>query len=464
MLNLPSRTILITGARGYVGSKLVDSLIRQTHHKLRCLVRQTKGSEHWPDEVDVVVGDLADTGTLSQAIKGVDTAYYLIHSMAAKGDFVEKDRLIATQFSQAAKRAGVKRIVYLGGLGSDETLSTHLASRQEVGRLLRESGIPTVEFRASVIIGPGSLSYELIRALVRRLPIMVIPKWVQMAAQPIAVDDVISYLQAALYLPEGKSEVYEIGGPDRLSYLDLMREYAQQRGWRRWFLKVPFLSLSLSSLWLNLVTPVYARIGRKLINSVRHATVVNDTSALRDFPIEPMAVKKAVSHAIDQEPVLVIYAVQQIEVTRSAEIAFEPIVRIGGKQGWYYANWLWQLRGWLDRLIGGMGMRQGRRDPYQIAVGDQIDFWRVDAYEPHRRLVLSAEMKLPGNAWLEFEVQKRGKKSVITQRAYFEPKGWMGLCYWYGLYPLHYIIFRGMLRGIVKEALSCQRASEKKII
>lgn len=299
MLHSPSRTILITGARGYVGSKLVAVLSRQTSHRLRCLVRQVNDRDHWPDEVDLVVGDVANPDTLTRAMEGVDTAYYLIHSMAAKGDFVERDRLMAKRFAQAAQRAGVKRIVYLGGLGRDESLSAHLASRQEVGRILRESGIPTVEFRASVIIGPGSLSYELIHALVKRLPVMVIPKWVQMAAQPIAIDDVVSYLQAALYLSEQESVVYEIGGPDRLSYLDLMREYAQQRGWRRWFVKVPFLSLSLSSLWLNLVTPVYARIGRKLINSVRHATVVNDTSALRDFPIQPMAIKQAISQAID---------------------------------------------------------------------------------------------------------------------------------------------------------------------
>src|SRR5581483_4475353 len=364
---------------------------------------------------------------------GVEVAYYLVHSMGSRGAFAEADRAAAENFARAAAAAGVRRIVYLGGLGDEHAaLSPHLRSRHEVGRILRANHPEVIEFRASIVIGSGSLSFEMVRALVERVPIMVMPRWVDVPAQPIAIEDLLGYLVAALDVGGvgGQSPVYEIGGAERVSYAEIMREYARQRGLRRVMIRVPVLTPGLSSLWLGLVTPLYARVGRKLIDSIRHPTVVRDDAASRVFGIRPRGLREAVAIALRQEEVRGV-ATRWSDALSSADVrapardtrfrrrrvdarsvrvsfppaaAFAPIRRIGGATGWYFADWLWSLRGWLDLLVGGAGMRRGRPDPERLRVGDTLDCWRVEAFEPDRRLLLTAEMRLPGRAWLEFEV------------------------------------------------------------
>jgi tryptophan-rich sensory protein/uncharacterized protein YbjT (DUF2867 family) len=446
--------------------------------RVRCLTRHPEFlSARVKDNVEVVRGDVLDRESLSAAMVGVETAYYFVHSMGSADDFEEADRRAAQNFAEAAREAGVERIIYLGGLGDEgNQLSPHLRSRHEVGRLLRSTGVQVLEFRASIVLGSGSLSFEMIRALVEKLPVMITPRWVAVPAQPIAIEDLLKYLVAALQLSESDSRVYEIGGADQVSYGELMREYARQRGLRRLFIRVPVLTPRLSSLWLGLVTPLYARIGRKLIDSIRHPTLVRDPSALSDFDIRPVGYREAIAAALRNED-------REIAETRwsdavsssfatcswagvrfgnrlidsrvesspvSPEHAFVPIRRIGGDRGWYYADGLWKLRGLLDLLIGGVGLRRGRRDRDQVRVGDTIDCWRVEAYEQDRRLRLLAEMRLPGRAWLEFEVQPTMSGSQVRQTAMFDPVGLTGLAYWYLVYPLHQLVFAGMLRGIVR--------------
>jgi hypothetical protein len=371
--------------------------------------------------------------------------------------------------------------VYLGGLATGEaTLSKHLRSRIETGEVLRESGVSVVEFRASVVVGSGSLSFELIRALVERLPIMVCPRWVSTLAQPIGIDDLLGYLVTALDLPDRESRIFEIGGADQASYGDLMREYARQRGLTRVMVSVPLLTPHLSSLWLGLVTPVYARVGRELIEGLKNPSVVTDPAALSVFAIRPVGFRDAIARAMRYEdrafaltrwsdarssggaPLPLaetrfgskLVDARQVHVDVDADRAFIPIARIGGDRGWYFATWLWRIRGVIDLLMGGVGMRRGRRDPNAPAVGDTLDFWRVEAYEPGRRLRLAAEMKVPGRAWLEFEVEPVADGAVVHQTAVFEPVGLFGLLYWYALSPVHAVIFGGLLRAIARRARS----------
>jgi uncharacterized protein YbjT (DUF2867 family) len=412
-------------------------------------------------------------------MEGVTHAYYLVHSMSAAVDFVGRDRAGASSFAASAAAAGVGRLIYLGGLGSGPYLSPHLTSRQEVGRILRESGVPTIEFRAAVIIGSGSLSFEMIRALVDRLPVMIAPRWVRITTQPIAIEDVVSYLRQSIDSPLTGSEIYEIGGSERVTYQDLMLEYAHQRGLKRLMLPVPVLTPRLSSLWLGLVTPIYARVGRQLIESLPHETVVHDGRAQAVFGVHPRGFRAAVARAIDQED-------REFAATRWSDAlasrletrgwggdafgsrlvdsrfieldcpsanAFKVIQKLGGETGWYFGNWLWRLRGLLDLAVGGAGMRRGRRDQTRLAVGDTVDFWRVEAIEDNRLLRLSAEMKLPGRAWLQFEIEPRGDAAcTLRQTAIFDPVGLAGLAYWYGLYPLHTLVFAGLLRGIASRS------------
>jgi uncharacterized protein YbjT (DUF2867 family) len=477
---MTAKLILITGATGYVGGRLLPLLV-EDGWRVRCLARQPERlSSRVPAGVEVVPGDVLDAASLSAAMQGVEAAYYLVHSMGATGDFEEQDRLAADNFASAAAAAGVQRIIYLGGLGEDEAdLSAHLRSRHEVGERLQAQGVPVIEFRASIIIGSGSLSFEMIRALVERLPVMVTPRWVRVTAQPIAIGDVLSHLRAALTVEVGnRSRTIEIGGPDRVSYGDLMREYARQRGLRRWMIPVPLLTPRLSSLWLGLVTPLYARVGRKLVDSLRHPTVVRDDSAQRLFAIRPIGVREAIASALRNEDSS--YAAtrwsdalsaagtprqwggtrfgNRLVDSRSMTVMAEPcavfaaVERIGGATGWYYASWLWTLRGWLDLLMGGVGMRRGRRDPEHLRMGDTLDCWRVESIEAGKRLRLAAEMKLPGRAWLEFEVRPDGGKARLRQTATFDPLGLWGLAYWYAVWPLHQLVFAGMLRGLATSA------------
>ncbi len=467
--------VCLTGGTGYIGGRLLP-LLESRGGRVRCLSRRPESLQgQVSSATEVVRADVLDRDSLAAALEGVGVAYYLVHSMGAQGDFEKNDRRAAANFASAARERGVRRIVYLGGLGDpDRQLSAHLRSRQEVGRILKSSGAQVIEFRASVIIGSGSLSFELIRALVERLPMMICPKWVSTPAQPIAVEDVLKYLLAALDLEESDSQVYEIGGPEQVSYKDIMREYARQRGLRRLMVSVPVLSPRLSSLWLGLVTPVYARVGRKLIEGVRNPTLVRSSAALEAFDIRPRSLSDAIRRALineDRELAQTrwsdalssggdppkwggrrvgshIVDSRVVHVDAPAGAAFAPIQQIGGQAGWYCANRLWRIRGLLDLLVGGVGMRRGRRDPIHLRVGDALDFWRVEAFEPEQRLRLAAEMRLPGRAWLEFEVSEDEGGSKIRQTAIFDPVGLQGLAYWYALYPMHQLVFAGMLKEI----------------
>jgi uncharacterized protein YbjT (DUF2867 family) len=479
--------VLLTGATGYVGGRLLRAL-EDRGDRVRCLVRNPEHlASRVASQTEVVAGDVVAGEGLAQALSGVETAYYLVHSMGSAGGFEEEDRRAARNFGAAAGTAGVGRIVYLGGLADESReLSPHLRSRLEVGRLLRESGVAVIELRASIVIGSGSLSFEMIRALVEHLPVLVLPRWVSTPAQPIGIDDLLAYLLEAMSVKTTGRSVYEIGGADRMSYADLMREYARQRGLRRVMLPVPVLTPRLSSLWLGLVTPLYARIGRKLIDSIRHPTVVRNDAARRSFRVVPSDVRTAIARALENEdrefaetrwsdalsasgaappsfggvrvgPRLV--DSREVELPVPASSAFTPVRRIGGRTGWYRCGWLWQLRGFLDLLVGGAGMRRGRRDPDQAAVGDTIDCWRVAGFAPDRSLRLAAEMRLPGRAWLEFEVSPCEGGSRLRQTAVFQPSGLVGLAYWYGIYPLHALVFRGMLEGIAAAALAADSPS-----
>jgi uncharacterized protein YbjT (DUF2867 family) len=474
------RLVLVTGATGYVGGRLATRLIARGE-QIRCLVRRPEALVgHLSAHSEVVQGDLLDAPSLDRALTGVDTAYYLVHSLGTDGDFEAEEAEAALNFALAAKAAAVRRTIYLGGLCEEGRvdLSPHLRSRRRVGEILREHGVQTIEFRASVILGSGSLSFELIRTLVQRLPIMVTPKWVSVQAQPISISDVLEYLAAALDLEVAGHRIYEIGGLDQMSYGDLMRDYARIRGLRRWMIAVPVLTPRLSSLWLNLVTPVYARIGRKLIDSMTSPSIVRDDSALRDFDIRPTSVHEAIEQALRNEdrevtethwtgavstvgPVRTwssdsflsrIIDYREAHTKAHPEQAYALIQRIGGVNGWYYGNWLWRLRGFLDRLVGGVGMGRGRRDPESLRVGDVVDCWRVESFDPPRRLSLVAEMKLPGRAWLQFDVEPDGAGSRIRQTAIYDPLGLSGIFYWYLLYPVHKLVFAGMLRNIVRVA------------
>ncbi len=472
------RLILLTGASGYIGGRLLRTL-HERGERVRAIARRPDELRgRVPADVEVAGGDVLDANTLPGAFEGVDTAYYLIHAMASRHDFESEERIGAENFARAAKTAGIRRIIFLGGLGS-EGLSKHLASRQDVGRILRDSGVTTLEFRASIILGSGSLSFELVRALVERLPVMIAPRWASQLTQPIAIEDMIDYLAAGLDAELPASRTVEVGGTDRVSYLDLMREYAKQRSLGRRFIPVPVLTPWLSSKWLGLVTPVYARVGRKLIDSLRNETIVSTPGAATLFPkIKPRGFREAIARALlneDRElaetrwsdalssvgakgsPAAANTGLRIID-SRTATVAVSPanafrsIERIGGEAGWYYGNSLWRARGAIDLLLGGAGLRRGRRNPGSVRQGDALDFWRVEAVERGRMLRLRAEMKVPGRAWLQFEVTGDEKRSVIRQTAIFEPRGVGGLLYWYALYPVHRLIFNGMLRGIAEHA------------
>ncbi|MCF7825651.1 MAG: SDR family oxidoreductase [Candidatus Marinimicrobia bacterium] len=477
----PNDLILLTGATGYVGGRLLRELEKRGQH-IRCMARRPENLRSRANpQTEVIYGDVLDQESLIAAMDQVKTAYYLVHSMGSKASFEETDRQAAINFGAAARASGVERIIYLGGLGNqDKPLSPHLRSRQEVGDILRESGVPVIEFRASIVLGSGSLSFEMIRSLVERLPIMITPRWVSSPAQPIAIEDLIAYLMEGLDLAIGKSRIYEIGGADQVSYADLMRVYASHRGLRIRMLPVPVLTPLVSSLWLGLITPLYARIGRKLVESIVHSTVVRDKSALQDFQVVPMGVNEAMQQALDHEdhefaitrwsdslssagdlPTWggVRFGTRLVD-SRTMQIALPPqivyrtVAAIGGETGWYAYNWLWQIRGFLDMLIGGVGMRRDRPAFRELEVGDTVDFWRVEAIEPDRRLRFIAEMKLPGRAWLEFEVTGDAESSTLRQTAVFDPRGLFGQLYWYGIYPLHQLVFKGMIEGLASAALS----------
>ncbi len=467
--------VLITGATGYIGGRLLKYLDRGKY-RLRCAARRPEYlADRVDSDVEVVRGDALDKASLISALINVHAAYYLIHSLGESGNFAEHEAQAARNFGEAARECGVKRIIYLGGLGDpNRPLSSHLQSRQNVGRILRESGVQVFEFQASIVIGSGSISFEMIRALTERLPVMLTPKWVSIPAQPIATDDLLTYLARSLEIDLEGDRIFQIGGNDVFSYGGLMREYGRQRGLKRLMIPVPVLTPWLSSLWLTIFTPVYQRIGRKLVMSLRHPTVVTDDSARRIFRIQTMSVSEAIALALRNEDREIaetrwsdslsstnthkdwggIRFGNRIVESRTIRIQTEParvfavLQRLGGKTGWFYANWLWKLRGALDILVGGVGMRRGRRDPDRMRAGDVIDCWRIEKMVPESFIRLTAEMKLPGRAWLEFELEEEHGETVLRQTAIFDPIGLFGLIYWYALYPLHKRIFSGMLRNI----------------
>ena len=482
-----TKLILLTGATGYIGGRLVPRLL-EAGYSVRCLARDTARLEGrpWRSQVEVAAGDCLRPDTLSAAMSGVDVAFYLVHSMAGGRDFEQRDVLAARNFAAAARTAGVSRILYVGGLGDPDTdLSEHLRSRQETGRVLRETGVPVTEFRAAVIVGSGSLSFEIIRYLTERLPVMICPRWLYTRAQPIAIRNVLDYLVAALETPASTGQIIEIGGADVMTYGDMLRGYARARGLRRWLLPVPVLTPRLSSYWLHLVTPVPAAIARPLIQGLRNDVVVRRDTAQRLFPqIQPLDYDTAVRLALanldsgrvetawsdavassqgDTVPVSlstqegIIRERRQLRVGASAEAVYRAFTRLGGATGWLCMDWAWRVRGFLDRLVGGVGLRRGRRDPQEARVGDALDFWRVEAVEPGRLLRLRAEMKVPGRAWLEFRVEPiDAVTSLLSQTAFFAPRGLTGLLYWYLLYPIHAIIFSGLAKNLARRAqLGC---------
>jgi uncharacterized protein YbjT (DUF2867 family) len=483
------KSVLVTGVTGYVGGRLAPRLLAEGY-RVRVLVRgrpERLRGRSWYDDVEVVVGDVLQPDDLAAAMDGVDVAYYLIHSMRASDAFSQRDVQAAGNFARAAAAADVSRIIYLGGLGDPEAnLSEHLRSRQDTGAALRQAGVPVTEFRAGMIVGSGSLSFEMIRDLTERLPVMVCPRWVFSRTQPIAIRDVLAYLVGTLDTPESVDQIVEVGGPDVLTYADMMRGYAQVRGLRRLIIPVPVLTPKLSSFWVHWMTPVSASIARPLIEGLRNELVVENDLARRLFPgIQPIVYEEAVKLALksmeegrietiwsdalassrgDQGPVLLAHE-QGMLIERRRQVVdarpesvFRVFSGIGGERGWPSYTALWQLRGALDRLAGGVGMRRGRRHPDQLRQGDALDFWRVEAVEPDRLLRLRAEMKVPGLAWLQFEARslEAGQtdeiRTDLIQTAYFASRGLFGQVYWYGLYPLHGLIFGQMIRNIGRQA------------
>ncbi|PSQ96486.1 MAG: DUF2867 domain-containing protein [Bacteroidetes bacterium SW_9_63_38] len=478
------QTILVTGATGYVGGRLVPCLLREGY-SVRCFVRDADRlrAQPWGDRVEVAVGDALEADTVPPAMTDVDAVYYLIHSLGSGEDtFADRDRRAATNVRTAAEEAGVDRIIYLGGMRpKGEQQSKHLKSRIETGVVLRDGSVPVTEFRAAQIVGSGSLSFELVRYLTERVPLMVCPRWVHTPTQPIAVRNVLQYLIAALDHPESAEEIVEIGGTDVLTYAEMFQIYAAVRGLRRWVVNVPFLTPRLSSHWVGLVTPVSNGIARPLIEGLDNEVVVeNAEKAQRLFPeVEPMAFEAAVrlalrraesdvlptvwNSAVSSAPPVSAEAatldtteglyreVRTTTVDAPSELAFDTIARLGGDTGWLYGNGLWRLRGWIDQLLGGVGFRQGRRHEVHLRIGDAIDFWRVEALDPGRLLRLRAEMRLPGRAWLQFEVSptdEEESRTRITQTVFFEPKGLGGTVYWNVVRPLHGLLFRGLLRRL----------------
>ena len=478
-----SERILVTGATGYIGGRLVPRLL-QEGYRVRVLVRSRVRvlSRPWSDQVEILTGDIFDPQTLAEVLAGVDSAYYLIHSLSQGSNFHNLDLEAARAFGPAAQRAGVDRIIYLGGLGDPEgDLSRHLRSRQETGHALREGGVPVTEFRAAVIVGSGSISFEIIRYLVERLPIMICPRWVYSRIQPIAVQDVLEYLVGVLDTPASRGLTIEIGGKNVTTYKGLMLGYAEKRGLRRLLLPVPALTPRLSSYWVHWLTPIPSGITVALVEGLRNNVIVTDDLARTLFPhIEPQDYASAIGIVINDldegridtswsdavgttpeqdQPVRLesrqgmIIERRRCRVAASAQAVYRVCTGIGAARGWYFANWTWRLRGMVDRLLGGAGLRRGRRHPDDLRIGDALDFWRVEDLKADRLVRLRAEMKLPGRAWLQFEVwEAQDGTTHLEQTAAFMPKGLTGLAYWYGLYPVHAWIFGGLAKAIARRA------------
>jgi uncharacterized protein YbjT (DUF2867 family) len=474
--------ILLTGATGYIGGRLAPRLL-EAGFSIRCLVRSTGKLQDRPwatdARVEIVQADLANPDSLGQAMEGCDAAFYLVHSMITAGrDYAQRDFDLARGFAQAARTAGVARIVYLGGLGETGAgLSEHLKSRREVEDALASAGVPVTVLRAAMIIGSGSASFEILRYLVERLPVMITPKWVSTRCQPIAVENVIYYLVAVLSAPETAGSIYDIGGPDVLRYREIMDIMAEELGLsRRWIIPVPVLTPRLSSYWIQIVTPIGHEIARPLAEGLKNPVICRDDRITRIAPQQLLSVRDAIRASLEQlaqhdvettwsmaGPIqgdpdwaggTVFRDVRELAIAAPDWAVFRAVCRVGGGNGWYAAGWLWRIRGALDRLAGGPGLRRGRRDPETVRYGEALDFWRVVGIDRNCRLALRAEMKLPGEALLEFRIEPSGDRAcMLRQSALFQPRGLAGLLYWYAVLPFHHFVFRGMLTGIEREAL-----------
>jgi uncharacterized protein YbjT (DUF2867 family) len=482
--------ILVTGATGYIGARLVPRLL-EAGHRVRCLARSPAKLAHGPwsqdPAVEIVRGDVGDPEALALALRGCRSAFYLVHSMIASGDgYRARDRELGELFAEMSAEAGLERIIYLGGLGdSSAGLSEHLSSRREVEHALASGPVPVTVLRAAMIIGSGSASFEILRYLVERLPVMITPRWVATESQPIAVRNVLHYLVACLEVPATVGRTLDIGGPDIVSYRSMMATLATARGLRRRLvIPLPVLTPRLSALWIHLVTPIDARIARPLADGLRNRVVCRDDTALLLMPQRLLSVREAIDRAlgrVQQGRVETTWSAagvmpgdpdwaggrvfedeRRVHVTASPDAVHDAVCRIGGGNGWHAGDWLWHLRGWMDRLVGGPGLRRGRRDPERVAYGEALDFWRVTRVEPGRRLTLRAEMKLPGEAVLDFEIhpgKTDSRKVELVQTARFKPRGLAGLLYWMAVKPLHGYVFDGMLEGIRQSAEAPREAA-----
>lgn len=477
-----SKLILVTGATGYVGGRLVPRLL-DAGYRLRCLVRDPHRLQGrpWLSRVEVTSGDALLEGTLREAMKNVSVAYYLIHGKQGGRNDANRDLDVARNFAGAASEAGIERIIYLGELVDPTSdLSPYLRARHETGYILRQSHVPVTEFRAGMMIGSGSALFEMIRYLSEREPLLICPAWFFSDAQPIAIRDVLSYLIEALQSPESVGKMLEIGGPNRLTYAEMLLGYARERHLKRLLIRTPFYAPRLSAYWVHMVTPIHWRVVLPLIEGLRARLIVRDGAARKIFPqIQPIDFQTAVRLALgriqrdnvetswadalvtvagDVKPYQFVVEEGMYVETRkmmldvSPQEVFRAFTGIGGERGWLYMDWAWGMRGWLDKAVGGVGLRRGRRHPDEIRAGEALDFWRVEDVEPNRLLRLRAEMKLPGKAWLQFESEPKENKTLLTVTAYFAPYGLFGFLYWYAMWPFHKFIFDGLTRRIASRA------------
>lgn len=486
-LPIESRKYLITGASGYVGGRLVRILVEE-HFDVRILVRDRKRvlGQSWAPSVDIVEGSAENRTDLDLSLAGVHTAYYLLHSINLGPNFDEIEAEMARNFALAAEAAGVKQLVYLGGIANDKNISKHLASRVRTGAELASTSVPVMELRAGIIIGSGSASFEMLRHLTHRLPIMTTPKWVMNRTQPIAIRDVLYYLKQTAILSQPVGRIFDIGGPEVLTYADMMQKFAKLSGLKkRLIIKIPVLTPGLSSLWIGLVTPVPTALARPLVGSLISEVVADPAKCVDGFIAPPpygltdlatainLALSKTTDHGVETrwsdatsptapwqkaqgDPAWAGEMVLKDRREATTDISIDKIWRqiegIGGEHGWFGSDFLWWGRGALDRLVGGVGLRRGRRDPDYLRVGESLDFWRVEELEQGHRLKLYAEMVLPGKAWLEFTVRQENGRVRIVQEATFNPRGLGGQLYWYAVSPFHLFVFPTMLRNIIKKA------------
>lgn len=475
--------ILVTGATGYVGGRLVPRLL-DAGYRVRCLARDPSRLEGrpWLPRVEVATGDALDPASLDRAMQGVSTAYYLIHGMQGGKVNAERDLQVAHNFAASSEKAGLERVIYLGELvDATANLSPYLRSRHETGYILRQSAVPVTEFRAGMIVGSGSALFEMIRYLSEREPVLICPAWFFSIAQPISIHDVMDYLVATLKVPASVGKLVEIGGPTRLTYADMLLDYARERGLKRWLIRTPFSVPRLSAYWVHMVTPIHWRVVLPLIEGLRARLVVQENEAKKLFPdIKPMDFPSAVRLALgrvlsdtvetswsdalvntagDVQPYKfsieegMMFERRALLLNLPPNAVFRAYTGVGGMRGWLYMDWAWALRGWMDKAIGGVGIRRGRRNPDDIRAGESLDFWRVEAVEPDRLMRLRAEMKVPGKAWLQFEsIPQEDGRTLLTETAYFAPRGFWGFLYWYAMWPFHAFLFDGLIRQLASRS------------